>query len=656
MIPPKQVDEIREAARVEEVVGDYVNLKRRGSNMIGLCPFHNEKTPSFSVSPSKGIYKCFGCGKAGDSVKFLMEHDNLSYPDALRQLAAKYGIQIEEREVSNEERQAMQRVDSLFILNEFAKDFYQKQLLETDRGRSVGLSYFRDRGISEASVEKFGLGYAPDGYKAFFDAATQAGFAPEMIRELGLCSEKEFDFFRNRVMFTIHNLSSKPVAFAGRIMGKDPKAPKYINSPETEIYFKSKVLYGANFAKQAIRKYDECMLVEGYTDVISMHQEGIEQVVASSGTSLTVEQVRLIRRFTQNLLIIYDGDAAGVNAALRGLDIALEHDLNVKVLLLSEGDDPDSYVRRVGGEQMLEYIRANARDFILFKTSRLMEEVAGDPIKRSALIKDVVASISLIPDPLKRSAYIQDCSRVMEFDETLLIEEMNAAIRQRLKKQQQQRDREQPPAPSGDDWPDSIPPPGAEEIVGEVRSIKHDYAQEREVAGILVQAADQYMDLDELETVAKYVIANIEELIDAFDHPLYGKIARISMDRLLDKLPLNPAFFIGHSDPEISAFAVDACMVRDEYSTGWEERFDIRLNQKLPEQNFVHHARSAIRFLKLRKFEKLFHQVLERLKESQAAGDYEQTLRLLEVYKELREQGDIPISKELGTVIRPKWH
>ena len=363
MITQKTIQEILDTVKVEDVVQEFVNLKRRGVNMIGLCPFHNEKTPSFTVSPGKNIYKCFGCGQGGDSVKFLMEHEQLSYPEALRYLANKYGIEIEETETTQEHREEQQLLDSLYLVNQYARDFYQDQLFNTDFGKSVGLNYFKERGFREETIKKFGLGFAPDKKDAFTLQATQDGYKTEVLKKLGLTTSYGKDFFQNRVLFTIHNLTGKVIGFGGRILVKNKKAPKYINSPETEIYNKSKVLYGAYFAKRAIRKKDECILVEGYTDVLSLHQAGIENVVASSGTSLTIDQIRLIKRYTPNIKILYDGDAAGIKAALRGLDLVLEQDLNVKVVLLPEGEDPDSYLQKVGS--------AAFETFIEEKSSRL---------------------------------------------------------------------------------------------------------------------------------------------------------------------------------------------------------------------------------------------------------------------------------------------
>jgi DNA primase, catalytic core len=368
MIPPKQVQDILEAARIEEVVGEFVTLKRRGVNLIGLCPFHGERTPSFNVNPARNIFKCFGCGKAGDSVTFLREHDNLSYPEALRWLARKYNIEIQEVERSPEQLAEMQLADSLYIVNDFALQHFQQQLFDTDEGQSVALAYFRKRGLREETIRSFGLGYAPEERDLLLRRARSTGHSLDLLQKVGLCSQDgSRDFFRGRVMFAIHNQGGKVAAFAGRTMSSEKNVPKYVNSPETEIYVKNKTLYGLYQARKAIRQQDVCLLVEGYMDVLSLHQAGIQNVVASSGTSLTEGQLQLIRRNAQNLLILYDGDPAGIKAALRGLDLALEQDLNVKICLLPDGHDPDSYVQEFGGEAFSKYVSEQAKDFIFSK-------------------------------------------------------------------------------------------------------------------------------------------------------------------------------------------------------------------------------------------------------------------------------------------------
>lgn len=418
-----------EEARVEEVVGEYVVLKKRGANYLGVCPFHNEKTPSFNVSPAKNIYKCFGCGKAGNSVTFLMEYAQLSYVDALRQLAKKYNIEIEEtnEQKTKEETEQQSLTESIFIANSFAQKYFSNYLLNTEEG-GIGLAYFKERGFDRATIEKFQLGFAPDGKDIFAHHAIENAFQKDILVKAGLIANHDYgmrDFFRNRVMFPIHSINGKVQGFGGRILKKDEKSPKYINTSENEVYQKSKILYGAFFAKQAVRKSDECFLVEGYTDVISLHRAGIENVMASSGTSLTIEQIRLVKRMTQNITMLYDGDAAGIKAALRGTDMILEEGLNVRIVLLPEPEDPDSYVKKVGGEGFLKYIVENKKDVILFKTSLFAKEAANDPIKKSELIREILVSIAKIPDPIQRAVYCKECSQYFDMPEQLVTVEVN---------------------------------------------------------------------------------------------------------------------------------------------------------------------------------------------------------------------------------------
>lgn len=418
-----------EEARVEEVVGEYVALKKRGANYLGVCPFHNEKTPSFNVSPAKNIYKCFGCGKAGNSVTFLMEYAQLSYVDALRQLAKKYNVEIEEtnEEKSKEEIEQQSLTESIFIANGFAQKYFTNFLLNEEAG-GIGLAYFKERGFDLATIEKFQLGFAPDGKDIFARHALANAFQKDILVKAGLVADHDYgmrDFFRNRVMFPIHSINGKVQGFGGRILKKDEKSPKYINTSENEVYQKSKILYGAFFAKQAVRKYDECFLVEGYTDVISLHRAGIENTMASSGTSLTTDQIRMVKRMTQNITMLYDGDAAGIKAALRGTDMILEEGMNVRIVLLPAPEDPDSYVKKVGGEGFLKYIAENKKDVILFKTSLFAKEAANDPIKKSELIREILVSIAKIPDPIQRAVYCKECSQHFDMPEQLVTVEVN---------------------------------------------------------------------------------------------------------------------------------------------------------------------------------------------------------------------------------------
>ena len=647
MIKPKSVEEVIETAKVEEVIQDYVNLKRRGVNMIGLCPFHAEKTPSFTVSPSKGFYKCFGCGKGGDSVSFLMELEQMDFPEAIRHLAKKYGIQLEETEVSQEVREEQQYQESLYLVNEYAKQYYQDQLFNTDVGKSVGLSYFKERGFREEVIKKFGLGFAPNKTDAFTLKATHGGYKLDLLKKLGLTSEYGRDFFRNRVMFAIHNLSGKVIGFGGRILVKDVKAPKYINTPETDIYNKSKVLYGAFFSKRDIRKEDECILVEGYTDVLSLHQAGIENVVASSGTSLTVDQIRLVKRYTENIKILYDGDLAGIKAALRGMGMVLEEGLNVKIVLLPEGEDPDSYLKKVGTEAFREYITQQAKDFIMFQAGLLQEESAGDPVKKAKLIKDIVDSIARIPDPLKRSLYVRECARIMEVEEQLLVNEANKVVSQRFKKGQheQERARLKEEAPQPEDV-FSIPPPTHREK----QAATGDEFQEKDIIRILIAGGGAVFDEEENISVAQYILSNIEDVMDTFDFPLYGQVAKNCHERLLAGEPVNTDYFLNHIDEDIRQMAINMLSSPYEYSENWEKRWEIFLSsQKMPDENFASDSTQALKRFKLRKLNKMIRQNAEKIKQlfEQKSDDYMTYLKLDQKLKGMRNE----LAEELGTVV-----
>ena len=443
MIDQITINKIQDAAQIVDVVSDYVTLRKRGVNYVGLCPFHDDRTPSFYVSPSKNICKCFACGEGGSPIHFIMKHEQLSYVDALKHLAKKYHIEVVEKELTNEEKEEQSLRDSLFILNDFAANYFEKNLHEDAEGRSVGLAYFRERGFRDDIVKKFRLGYSLEERDVFSREAQKAGFKETFLEKTGLSVINEqrgmIDRFRGRVMFPIHTLSGKVVAFGGRILKKAENTGKYINSPESEIYSKSNELYGIYFAKNAIVKADKCFLVEGYTDVISMHQAGIENVVASSGTALTHGQIRMIHRFTENITVLYDGDAAGIKAALRGIDLLLEDGMNVKVVLLPQGEDPDSFAKKQNAEDFTKYIAAHETDFIRFKTQLLLNEIGDDPLKRATLIKDIVDSIAIIPNNINRAVYIQDCANILDVNETVLMREVNKI---RLKNYDKQKDAE----------------------------------------------------------------------------------------------------------------------------------------------------------------------------------------------------------------------
>ncbi|MBI35316.1 MAG: DNA primase [Flavobacteriales bacterium] len=439
MIPKETVDKIIDESRIEEVISDFVALKKRGVNLLGNCPFHNEKTPSFTVSPAKGIYKCFGCGVSGNAVNFVMEHEQMSYPEALKYLAKKYNITVEEKEISPDEKLKINKRESLFLISQFAKEQFRKNLSETDEGKSVGLGYFKSRGISDEMIDKFGLGYSFEERNHFTKIALDKGYKKDLLLDSGLTSERNnklFDRFFGRIIFPIHNLSGRTIGFGARILQSNKKSAKYLNSPETPIYHKSDVLYGLYLAKRAMIQNDNCFLVEGYTDVISLHQKGIENVVASSGTSLTKGQIKLIKRFTPNITVLYDGDEAGIKASFRGIDLILSEGMNVKVVTFPNGEDPDSFARSNTLVELEEYIEEKKQDFISFKASTLLKEAKNDPIKRAGLIKEVVQSISIIPDMIVRSVYTQDASKLLNIAEQTLVNELNKARRLNFEKEQ----------------------------------------------------------------------------------------------------------------------------------------------------------------------------------------------------------------------------
>jgi len=423
VISKNTIDKVYDQMRVEEVIGDFVQLKRAGSNYKGLSPFSNERTPSFMVSPVKQIWKDFSSGKGGNAIAFLMEHEHFTYPEAIRYLAKKYHIDIEETEQSNEEKAQADKRESLYIVSEYAQQYFQDTLFNTEAGKAIGMTYFKERGFSEETIQKFRLGFSPDEWTAFTDTALAKGYQLEFLEKTGLTivnGDRKFDRFKGRVMFPIHSMSGRVLGFGGRILTNDKKQAKYLNSPESEIYHKSKVLYGIFFAKQAIAKADNCYLVEGYTDVIQMHQKGIENVVASSGTALTQDQIRLIHRLTPNITVLYDGDAAGLRASIRGVDLILEQGMNVKVCTFPDGDDPDSFARKTAYEDLVLYLENNATDFIRFKASLLMQEAQNDPIKKAETIRDMVESISKIPDLIKREVYVRECATIMDISEQVL--------------------------------------------------------------------------------------------------------------------------------------------------------------------------------------------------------------------------------------------
>ncbi len=556
MIDHNTIQRIIDTAEVTEVVQDFVNLKKRGVNYLGLCPFHNEKTPSFTVSPSKGIYKCFGCGKGGNAVNFIMEHEHLSYPEALKYLAKKYNIEVVEKELTAEEIQQQNERDSLLVVTKYANTYFQDKLHNNTDGRAIGLSYFKERGFREDVIKKFELGYSLDVRDAFTIAAKEKGYKIDFLEKTGLTIVNEnghYDRFRGRVIFPIHGLSGNVIGFGGRILKKDAKAAKYLNSPESDIYHKSRVLYGMYYAKKSITRLDKCYLVEGYTDVISMHQSGIENVVASSGTSLTVEQIRLIKRFTPNVTIIYDGDAAGIKASLRGIDLVLEQGLNVKVLLLPDGEDPDSYAKSHSSTELEEFIEKNEEDFITFKTRLLFDEAKNDPVRKANLITDIVRSIAVIPETIVRTVYIKECSSILEIDEKVLYGEINKIRRKNYEKEYKKT--------ISPDETFKTASPTVPSFVDDIYS----EAQEKEIIRLLLHYSEQTLytyqedkyDEPRQVSVAEYIIGEILNDDLEFKNLIYKQIFQEYLEALNSGEKIDNKHFIYHSDPGISKLAAD---------------------------------------------------------------------------------------------------
>lgn len=575
MIPRDTIQNIIDTANIEEVVGDFVQLKKRGSNLLGLCPFHNEKTPSFTVSPAKGIFKCFGCGKAGNAVNFIMEHEKYSYPEALRFLADKYNIEIEEQEPSPAEKQLDTERDSLFSLNAFAQKYYTQTLHDNEEGKAIGLSYFIERGFREDIIQKFQLGYALVSWDAFTQNALKNGFTEKYLVSSGLTISKDgklYDRFRERVMFPIHNLTGKVIGFGGRILTADKTKPKYVNSPESEVYNKSKSLYGIWLARNSIVARDNCLLVEGYTDVISLHQAGIENVVSSSGTSLTTEQIKLISKFTKNITILYDGDPAGIKASFRGIDMILEQGMNVKIVLFPDGEDPDSYARKHRSADVEAFIATTASDFIAFKTRLLLGETNNDPIKKAGLIHEIIQTISLIPDTIIRPLYIRECSAIMEIAEQTLMNELNRLLRKKV-----QKGSGTDPLPEEAVTAQDVAPP--QEPVLDISDCS---SQELDVIRVLLNYSGRILKFPQPSEVPDKVIISevgVAEFICndlranqiVFDNPVYQKIFDAYANGVDNKALPDDKFFLMHPEQEVASTSINIISLKYELSPGWEE-------------------------------------------------------------------------------------
>ncbi len=617
MIDQATIQKIFDAADILEVVSDFVSLKKRGVNYLGLCPFHNEKTGSFTVSPAKGIYKCFGCGKGGNAVNFIMEHEQLSYVEALKYLAAKYHIPIEEKELTEEQKKEKTERESMLVVTAYAQEYFKYQLHHTDEGRSVGLGYLKQRGISDEMIEKFGLGYNPEDWGAFSNTAIGKGYKKEFLVKTGLSIENErgiFDRFRARVMFPVLDLAGKVIAFGGRTMSTDKKVSKYLNSPESEIYHKSKTLYGIYFAKKSIVQQDRCILVEGYTDVISFHAKGIENVVASSGTSLTIEQIRLIRRLTPNVTIIYDGDAAGIKASLRGIDLVLEEGLNVRVLLLPDGEDPDSFARSHSSRELTEYIAHNETDFISFKTKLLLGSAGDDPVEMARLISDIVRSISKIPDNITRSVYVRETAHQLEVEERILYTEI-AKIRKKGEEEAGKKGvQQEPDLNGGEKMMRSVTPCDLEETVL-IRYL------------ILYGTNDLYEEkvngIERMVSVGEFIIRELAEDDLELLNPVFNTIQNEYKREYQSGTFIPARHFIAHPDLKVSTIVATILSEPYELSKIWNRMESFIQTEQM---KLIELLPKILDNYKMRRIEMLAREADNRILELQNSGDLSQVL------------------------------
>jgi DNA primase len=647
MINHDTINKIMDTARIEEVVGDFVALKKRGTSLIGNCPFHNEKTPSFHVSVTKGIYKCFGCGKGGDAVHFIMDHEKYSYPEALKFLAQKYHIEVEETAQSSQQIEAQNARETLYIVSQFAASFFANELWTGADGRAIGLSYFKERGFREDIIKKFDLGYSPDVWDALTTKAVNSGYKEENLERTGLSIRNDkgklYDRFRGRVMFPIHNFTGRVIGFGGRTLKTDRNVPKYVNSPESEIYHKSNVLYGLFHAKKAIRETDNCYLVEGYADVLSVHQAGVENVVASSGTSLTTEQIRLIGRFTQNVTILYDGDAAGIKASLRGLDMILEEGLNVKVVNFPDGHDPDSYMHKVGAGAFKIYIENNRKDFILYKATTLLKEAGKDPIKRAAIIRDIVESIAKIPDNIKASVFIRECSHLLEVEERILISELNKIHAAKLKKMappSSSFSSQQPDGPPDNLFDDQATPG---DTIG--RTPVSDELQEREIVRLLLSFGHELVSWDKIDNmyIGSFIMQNLADV--TFEDVICDKIISYYKQEIESgKLPTANQF-IKNQDREIADLAITLSTSPYALSENWYNKHQIYVRDET--MNLKATILGGIFHLKKRKVDRILLNLLNEIKEEDDAVNQEILMQRYSFVKNVEKE----ISKFLGSVI-----
>jgi len=652
LITPETISNILSAARIEEVIADFVSLKRRGTNYIGLCPFHNEKTPSFTVSPVKGIFKCFGCGKAGNTVNFLMEHEHYTYPEALRFLAKRYHIEIAEEEQTPEKIQEQNEKETLFLINQFAQQYFEQNLFYTEDGKAIGLTYLQERGFREEYIRKFQLGYSKEGWEDFSSHAVSEGYKPEYLVKTGLSIQKEsrlIDRFHGRVMFPIHSASGRIIGFGGRILSADKQTAKYLNSPESDIYNKSKSLYGLYYARNSIVAKNNCYLVEGYTDVISLHQAGIENVVASSGTSLTTDQVKLIQRYTQNITILYDGDPAGIKASLRGIDMILEQGMNVRIVLFPENEDPDSYARTHRSAEVDEFIAKNAVNFILFKTRLLLKETAGDPVKKAGLVKEIVNTIAIIPDSITRTFFTRECSSLLAVPEQTLVNEMNKILRKKFSKKLQEEG--QQPYLEPEDTATTAP-----QIEFDLDSSE---SQEKEIIRLLLQFGSESITLkqkngDEPEEETQLKVADliIQDLLRdeiPFESPICRQIFNEMAELQQKGVITDKDYFLHHPDPILATLAIDLIILPYELSHHWAKN-QIYVQPEI--DRLLLSVYPALYAFKAKKIERMIADNQKRLKEIKSGKeDIEDITQCLNQQKKLEEIRSRIQGKALGRTI-----
>lgn len=643
MISQATIDEIKSRMDIYEVVNDFVRLKKSGSSYKALSPFTNEKTPSFVVSPSKGIFKCFSSGRGGDAINFLQEVDGLSYVEALKYLAQKYGIAVEEDEMPENFKEEQGQRESLFIILNFAKDYYKNNLHHSDEGKSVGLSYFKERGFSGETIDKFDLGYAFDQWDGLIQEAKKKGHNQDFLEKAGLKivkEQKEYDRFRGRVIFPIHNITGKVIAFGARILKNVKNQPKYINSPETELYHKSHILYGIFQAKNAIRNEANCYLVEGYTDVISLHQAGIHNVVASSGTSLTEDQIKLIKRYSDNVTVLFDGDNAGLKASMRGIDMILEGGLNVKAVAFPEGEDPDSHAKNLGPEGFKDYLTDNAKDFIAFKASVLVADGKHDPIKKAEAIREIVQSISLIPDPIKRTVYLQECGNLLDMEESVLIHELNKLLINRRRDAANKEER----AASVDHNIDVL----VEEKKEKSNLTNVIAMQERDSIRILLNYGAELIQGSEEQDlhVVDYFLSESEDL--EFETPVYKRILDLFKEKLAEGVIIDASYLLASPDDELRKVAVDLMAEKYELSPLWKDKYKIMVpNERDVLKNATY---TNILRLKFKIVRKLMQENMEKLKDSK---DESETNELLTIQRNLKKY-EMSIAEILGIVVTMK--